>query len=271
MARPRTRNFSQRQDPPPPAPTTDSTTDRPVPRQAQPTGNNGRLSSSSNHFDPLTNLDRPAYEDFQSPYNLGTRNHPGMLIASPILTENNFQSWKCSVTISLGAKNKMDFVDGTLPKPPTTDPNHGSWLRCNNMVMSWILNSISKEIKDSVMYLKTAAAIWQEIIDLFSEGNGPRIFKLKQALAQLWQGDDSVSGYFARLKSIWDEIYEYQANRICNCEAAKNNLDLYNRDQVLQFLTGLNDCFHSIRGQTLLIEHFPSLAKVFFMVIHDEK
>ncbi|XP_062100902.1 uncharacterized protein LOC133806830 [Humulus lupulus] len=113
----------------------------------------------------------------------------------------------------------MDFVDGTLPKPPTTDPN-SSWSRCHSMVMSWILNSISKEIRDSVMYLKTVPAIWQDITDRFSEENGPRIFELKQ---------------------------------------------------VLQFLTRLNDCFHSIRGQILLIEPFLFVAKVFSMVIHDEQ
>ncbi|XP_062086278.1 uncharacterized protein LOC133792392 [Humulus lupulus] len=175
------------------------------------------------------------------------------------------------MTISLGAKNKREFVDGSLPKPPSTVPIHSSWLRCNNMAMSWILISISNEITDLVMYLKTAVAIWQEITDRFSEGNDPRNFEIKQVLSQLWQGDDAASAYFCKLKDLWDEINEYHSYTIYNCEGGKNNLDLYNRDQVLLFLARLNESFHSIRGPIILIEPFPSLAKVFSMVIHDER
>ena len=37
--------------------------------------------------------------------------------------------------IGLIAKNKMFFVDGTLPKPSEDDVNKKAWERCNNIVI----------------------------------------------------------------------------------------------------------------------------------------
>jgi hypothetical protein len=45
-------------------------------------------------------------------------------------------------------------------------------------VISWILNSISKDIAESVIYINTAEEMWLDLKDRFSQKNGPRIFQL---------------------------------------------------------------------------------------------
>uniref|UniRef100_A0A803NWD7 Retrotransposon Copia-like N-terminal domain-containing protein n=1 Tax=Cannabis sativa TaxID=3483 RepID=A0A803NWD7_CANSA len=135
---------------------------------------------------PLIN--RPAYEDIHSPYYLSNADHPGMVLATPILTDRNFQPWCRDFMISIGARNKTPFLEGTIPKPSSNDPLNGSWLRCNQMVMSWILHSVSPEIKSSVMYLDIAAEMWNVLHNRCNQGNGPRIFELNETLTYLHQG-----------------------------------------------------------------------------------
>jgi hypothetical protein len=105
--------------------------------------------------------------------------------------------------VSLTAKNKMAFIDGSLPQPsPTDEAVFHAWTRCNNMIIAWILNSISKEIASSVIYIPTCDRMWQDLKDRFSQGNGPRIFQLQKLLANLSQENLSASDYFTKIKSL---------------------------------------------------------------------
>ncbi|MCI72075.1 flavonol sulfotransferase-like protein, partial [Trifolium medium] len=55
---------------------------------------------------------------------------------------------------ALGAKMKLDFVDGTLPMPEDDfDPANRAWHRCNQLVSSWILNFVSPSIAQSVVFM----------------------------------------------------------------------------------------------------------------------
>lgn len=62
--------------------------------------------------------------------------------------------------IALCVKNKLGFIDGSIIKPTITDVLLRAWIRNNNVVISWILNSVSKEISASVMYSESAHDIW---------------------------------------------------------------------------------------------------------------
>lgn len=52
--------------------------------------------------------------------------------------------------ISLTVKNKLSFVDGSLSKP--SGDLRSSWIICNSIVTTWILNSTSKEISGNVNF-----------------------------------------------------------------------------------------------------------------------
>lgn len=56
--------------------------------------------------------------------------------------------------IALFVKNKLGFIDGSLPKPISSDSTFSAWMRTNKLVISLILNSVSKEISTSVMFTK---------------------------------------------------------------------------------------------------------------------
>ena len=61
--------------------------------------------------------------------------------------------------IALSTKRKLPFIHGTLPKR-TDDPVKGDqWDACNNLVIAWIMNSVSHSIIESILYIESAFAI----------------------------------------------------------------------------------------------------------------
>nr|DAD27988.1 TPA_asm: hypothetical protein HUJ06_029456 [Nelumbo nucifera] len=104
------------------------------------------------------------------------------------------------MTMALSAKNKMGFVDSSITKPASIDPLLPSWVRVNNMVLSWILNSLHKDLAPNVLYAESASVVWKDLRERFSISNGPRIYKLLRAIATHHQHSLSVATYYNALK-----------------------------------------------------------------------
>ncbi|PNX68144.1 flavonol sulfotransferase-like protein, partial [Trifolium pratense] len=66
------------------------------------------------------------------------------------------------MTMALRSKNKMHFINGTLPRPDDNDRDSLGY-RCNTMLLSWLNNSVNPEISQSILWLDSASKIWQEL------------------------------------------------------------------------------------------------------------
>ncbi|XP_062094092.1 uncharacterized protein LOC133800146 [Humulus lupulus] len=258
----RTRNKPQREQP-------SSSIDSDVLPPSQMSTTTGQWTTLTASDPPLR--DRPAQEDANNPYFMGTGDHPGLILASPPLKDTNFQQWARDFKLSVGVKNKIGFLTRTIPQPSSDHHLFDPLSRCNQMVMSWIIHPVSPEIKSSIIYLDSAAVMWTELNTRFNQGNEPRIFDLRTPLILLHQGDDFVSAYFTKLKAIWDEINELRPRTPCTCAAANDSLELQNLEQVLQFLTGLNESYHVVRPQVLLLDPFPSIYKKISTIVQEER
>ncbi|GKV06325.1 hypothetical protein SLEP1_g18226 [Rubroshorea leprosula] len=95
--------------------------------------------------------------NLDSPYYLHPSDDLGRVLVTSPLTGENFHTWRRAMQNALHAKNKMGFVDGTLKKPSATCPEFLAWTKCNSMVMSWILNALSRELHDNMAYAESAA------------------------------------------------------------------------------------------------------------------
>lgn len=105
--------------------------------------------------------------------------------------------------MALTTKNKVGFVNCTISQPSgSDDPLFTAWNSCNSMILSWILNSISKEIVSSIIYASFAYEMRHDLKEHFSKRNGPRIFHLQQAISSLSQDQLSVSVYYTRMKDL---------------------------------------------------------------------
>ena len=57
----------------------------------------------------------------------------------------------------------------------------------------------------------------------------------------------------------------------CVCGSKSSQLDAQHKEHVFCFLMGLSDSYGTLIGQILLIEPFPSLSKVFSLILQEEK
>lgn len=202
---------------------------------------------------------------------------PTSVVVSPLLTDSNYHVWPRSMRHALGSKNKFRFVDGRIEVPLLTNPSYPAWERCNLLVHSWIMNSVSDSIAQSIVFLENALDVWRDLKDRFSQGDLIRISELQQEIHSLQQGSRSVTKFFTELKTLWEELEAYRPISVCACPvrctcASMRNVRIYHQqDYVIRFLTGLNDHFSVVRSQILLMDPLPALNKVFSMVIQHER
>ncbi|KAK4576276.1 hypothetical protein RGQ29_027008 [Quercus rubra] len=143
-----------------------------------------------------------ADESANNPYFLPAIESPGIVLTSqPLTGPENYLSWTRSVFLALSSRNKFGFVNGSIPQPDLTSPLYNSWSRCNTTVLSWLTNSLSMDLKASVMYINTARDLWIDLRDRLSQGNSTL----------------TVSSYFTRFKTLWDEFINFQPFTVCNC------------------------------------------------------
>lgn len=115
---------------------------------------------------------------------------------------SSYEIWRRGVLISLSAKNKLGFVNGKCSKPDVDAPLFTQWIRCNDMVITWLLNSLSKDIAENVIYSQTAEELWKELEQRYGQTDGTKMFQLQRELSRISQGTTDVAGYFTKIKRI---------------------------------------------------------------------
>jgi len=202
--------------------------------------------------------------NLSNPYFTHHSDHPGLVLISKPLNRDNYSIWKRAMTLALNSKIKLSFVNGSIKAPSKeTDPEgYAAWSRCNDMVHSWIINTLNPEISDSVIYYSTAHEVWEDLHDRFSQSNAPRMFEIQRDIAYFRQEQLFVLVYYTKLKGLWDELASY------NDSLHRAQQDQY---RFMQFLMGLNESYSAVRGQVLLMNLLPSIRQAYSFVSQEEK
>jgi hypothetical protein len=112
---------------------------------------------------------------------------PKSVVVSPKLDGSNYLAWSRSMQRALGAKNKLRFVDGSLEIPPVLDLNRHAWERCNHLIHSWLINSVSDQIAATIVFHENAIDVWRDLHERFSKANRVRIASLRTSINTLKQ------------------------------------------------------------------------------------
>lgn len=84
-----------------------------------------------------------------------------------------------------------------------------------------------------------------------------------------------MSQYFIGLKILWKELESLKliptCQVSCNCDLFRVSLKYREVEHVICFLKGLNDTYHTIRTQILLMEPLPNINRVFSLLMQQEK
>ncbi|XP_073020908.1 uncharacterized protein [Primulina eburnea] len=194
---------------------------------------------------------------FSDPLYLHPSDSPGVpLVQDPLVGSENYNVWSRAMLISLQAKNKLGFINGSCSRPAAAHQNLHQWERCNAIVLSWIMNSVSKEIFSGIIYCTEASKVWADLKERFDKICGSRIFSIHRDIAHLTQGSSSISVYFSNLKRLWDEFNSLVTLPSCECASAKAYVEHEQQQRLLQFLMGLNDSYGHIRSQVLMMIHY---------------
>ena len=154
----------------------------------------------------------PRTSTVSSPYTFHPSDSPSLVLVSGLLTGDNFPKWQKAMTRALNAKNKLSFVDGSLPTPDPNSPEYKQWNQTKDMVLTWILNSINPSLANSLEYHTNPREVWIDLQSRFSHGNNARLYHLKRELSSLHQNTTSMHEYYNHIKQIWDELNHLQNN-----------------------------------------------------------
>ncbi|XP_027360593.1 uncharacterized protein LOC113868845 [Abrus precatorius] len=137
-----------------------------------------------------------------SPFFIHPSEGPFSVSITPVLDGTNYQSWSRAIKMALISKNKMAFLLGTIPVPKVEEPLYSAWERCNTLIMSWLLNSVTPSITQSVIFLECAIDIWNDLCERFLQRDLLRIAELQEEIYGLSQGTRPVTEFYTALKTL---------------------------------------------------------------------
>lgn len=153
--------------------------------------------SDQNNHDPTTN---PASMYFLHPSDCGQK------LVNIVFSGSGYVDWKRVMTIALSGKNKLAFVDGSLPRPNGAAEGR-AWDRVNNVVMGWIIAVLEDSIAKSVLSYKTAKEIWYELGERYGQSTNTQLFSMQEELNNLVQTPNmSIAEFFTKMKTLWGEL-----------------------------------------------------------------
>ncbi|XP_074328420.1 uncharacterized protein LOC141666330 [Apium graveolens] len=219
-----------------------------------------------------TELELDPSQNSSSPFHLHPSDNPGMKLVSMKFDGNGFADWKQSMLISLSAKNKTGFVDGSITKPVTAGSTLRAWERCNSMMISWMLGVLDQNIARSVLYFKTVREIWLNLEERYGTASGTMLFSLQQSLFEIRQGSENISGYYTKMKMLWHQLDSLDPLPICGCtnctcEINKKLVKSQEDRRLMEFLMKLNEGFEIIRGNILLMSPLPSISQAYRLLL----
>ena len=134
---------------------------------------------------------------------------------------------------------------------------------------------MEREVRTSFRYANTSSEIWSELEERFEKKGTPRAYELKQTLHVTRQDGSSVSNYYTKLRSIWDELQMVLPTPRCTCESCdcgigKQLNELREKERTYEFLMGLDEDFAVIRTQVLAMKPTPSIGTVYHLLAEDE-
>ncbi|XP_013727615.1 uncharacterized protein LOC106431362 [Brassica napus] len=219
---------------------------------------------------------RAIVDQYDNPYYLDNSDHIGLvLVTDRLVSGADFHAWRRSVRMALNVRKKLGFIDGTILKLPANHRDSGAWSRCNDMVSTWLMNSVSKKIGQSLLFMSSAESIWKNLMFRFKQDDAPRVYEIEQRLSTIQHGSMDRNTYYTELVILWEEYQNYVDLPVCTCgkcecSATLSWEKLQQRSRVTKFLMGLNEAYEATRRHILMLKHIPSIEEVFNMVTQDK-
>lgn len=166
----------------------------------------------------------------------------------------------------------MGSIDGSIPIPEVNDPLYPVRRRCNTLIISWILRSVTQWIATNVFFINTTIEVWETLRLRYSQPEKSKINCLQQMLLSISHGNRTADEYYTELNGDWEELKNFSPLPHCQCGRCEalcfqKFADDQMEDYVYRFLHGLNDEYNALKTQILSVKPFPSIDETYNMVI----
>ena len=129
----------------------------------------------------------------------------------------------------ISGKDKLGYINGDIPQPPSTDPTFRKWRTDNAIVKGWLINSMDPFLIGNFIRFPTAKLVWDSIATTYFDGSDTsQVYDLRRRVTQLKQAGGSLEKYYNDLQGLWREIDFHRPNPM---ECA---VDIHNYNLLLQ-------------------------------------
>ncbi|XP_021714619.1 uncharacterized protein LOC110682571 [Chenopodium quinoa] len=143
---------------------------------------------------------------------------------------SEYNDWKRSMLISLSAKNKVGFVDGSISRPGQTS--------------GFTRPGIDQNLAKSVLYFNTTREIWVSLEERFGASSGTVLYALQQSRDHIEQDPLPTCSC---------------AN--CTCSITQKLLKPQQDSRLIVFSMKLNGGYKVMRGSLLLQQPLPTIEE----------
>jgi hypothetical protein len=82
--------------------------------------------------------------------------NPNQRLSSVLLNEYNYLPWSRAISLALGGKSKLAFINDKNNMPLSSSEDFSTWLSQDQLVMSWLLNSMEPKIAEIFSYSESS-------------------------------------------------------------------------------------------------------------------
>ncbi|XP_071708748.1 uncharacterized protein [Rutidosis leptorrhynchoides] len=167
---------------------------------------------------------------------------------------------------------RASFIDGTCERSSYEDDEVllGQWDRCNAVVLTWILTSISDELYLGQIFSDNASPVWQELKETYDRIDGSVTLNLHHKFNSLTQGQSSLSEYYHKVNCLWKQYDALIKLPTYTCEANKDFQSHNKLIKLVQFLMGLNDVYQPIRSNILTRDPLSDVKVAYAILSREE-
>lgn len=124
------------------------------------------------------------------------------------LTSMNYLVWKMQFASLINCFLLQSFIDKavTPPAPSVTCPKYMAWWRKDQMLVSWILSSLSEEIVPMIIRFNSSASIWESLEVSLGCSSESIINQLQMQLQNTKHTGNGIIYFLRRLKLLADKL-----------------------------------------------------------------
>lgn len=140
---------------------------------------------------------------------------------------------------------------------------HQALNTCKAFLFAWIVNSISRELLNGMVYSSSAFIVWSEFKFRLIKIDDSRIYQLHREICFTQQNLDRIATYLGKLKLLWNDFKAICNLPNCGCELFNKHTDHFNNLKLLQFITGLNESYSMVSSNLLMRVPLPALNEAY--------